>query len=433
MAEIEQALEEAPSECIAVHSGEGGAPSPAFVVCDTATSPGRRRAIKDPVNALALAAPRLLPVTTPRALNGNLAARDEASFKARFEELTAGTFRNWSASDWENVVVAGGAVVACLSCEANTSPNTDVDVFLYGMDDAAARAKIERIFDKLKSESKDALALRTPHTVTVVLPYPKRIVQIVLNLHATAAEVVDAFDVDICGAYWDGSKAYATRRCARAFATRVNVAVPSRRSTTYETRLIKYAKRGFAIGVPGLRKDDVQLKERVPVRKCAFELPPDHPKYAAKGEGDYSGDAWKRVDVGFELKFVGGEGWGEAADMPGMDDYFNAQGCRKLLIADMAGRSQFKREGRRTKFVVNARDTMAIAEYLMATEDPYGPSLPDVPNANIYTVRPKMTDLTGAPAASRHAVKFVNGPIKTGAAAGFDEATWFDKCYISTE
>ena len=103
-----------------------------------------------------------------------------------------------------------------------------------------------------------------------------------LNLHATAAEVVDAFDVDICGAYWDGSKAYATRRCARAFATRVNLAVPSRRSTTYETRLIKYAKRGFAIGVPGLRKDDVQLKERVPVRKYAYELPPDHPKHVAK-------------------------------------------------------------------------------------------------------------------------------------------------------
>ena len=249
MAEIEQALEEAPSECIAVHSGERGrrvddrsalrflrgasslaaegsrlpresaeprslagrasqhlartrragaarrrrpsssatrprargaavrsrTPSTLWRWPRRACCPSRRRARSTATSRRAAASNRRLDVPS-RETVGPPQARDEASFKARFEELTAGTFRNWSASDWENVVVAGGAVVACLSCEANTSPNTDVDVFLYGMDDAAARAKIERIFDKLKSESKDALALRTPHTVTVVLPYPKRIV-----------------------------------------------------------------------------------------------------------------------------------------------------------------------------------------------------------------------------------------------------------------
>ena len=187
---------EAPEECFAVY-GADGTPSDKFVVCDSATSPARRRAIADPVNALALAAPRLLPTTAARAVNGNLAVRPKAQFESAFNILTGNAFRNFTAADWANCVVAGGAVVASLTCDKNISPNTDVDLFLYGLDEAAARRKIDSLFGKFKRVESTALALRTPHTITVVLPYPKRIVQIVLNLHQTAADVVNAFDVDV--------------------------------------------------------------------------------------------------------------------------------------------------------------------------------------------------------------------------------------------
>ena len=33
----------------------------------------------------------------------------------------------------------------------------------------------------------------------------------------------------------------------------------SRRSLTYETRLFKYAKRGFSVGVPGLNIADIDI------------------------------------------------------------------------------------------------------------------------------------------------------------------------------
>ena len=429
---------EAPDECFAVY-GADGAPSDKFVVCDSATSPARRRAIADPVNALALAAPRLLPTTAARAVNGNLAVRPKAQFESAFNILTGNAFRNFTAADWANCVVAGGAVVACLTCDKNISPNTDVDLFLYGLDEAAARRKIDSLFGKFKRVESTALALRTPHTITVVLPYPKRIVQIVLNLHQTAADVVNAFDVDVCGCYYDGMSVHATRRCARAFATRVNLAVPSRRSYTYETRLIKYAKRGFAIGVPNLREADVQLKKRLVIRKSRSDLPPDHPKYYGLkyGEPGYSFDAgYERVDVGVEYKFDGGGEdysymWGRTGtDEATMFDYFGAKGCRKLLIAHAAGRDQFKKEGRRTKFIFQCRDTMALAEFLMATEDPYGPSTPDVPGSEKYCVAPNITQFTRGALSGNNGCTFVDGPIKTGAAAGFDESTWFDECYI---
>ena len=400
---------EAPDECIAVH-GADGTPSDHFVVCDSATAdPGdpRRRAIADPVNALALAAPRLLPATEPRTLNGNFAVRPMSQFRGAFATLTGKAFGDFTAADWANCVVAGGAIVTCLSGGGPTmriSPNSDVDLFLYGLDEAAARRKIESLFTKLKRAEPTALALRTPHTITVVLPSPKRIVQIVLNLHQTAADVINAFDVDVCGCYYDGTAVHATRRCARAFATRVNLAVPSRRSWTYETRLIKYVKRGFAIGVPGLREADVNVE-------------------LDGGGGQFFSYGYDSPDEG-----PGNEG-------PGMFDYMGADGCRKLLIANMAGRDQFKREGRRTKFLDVGRDTMALAEFLMATDDPYGPSLPAVPpdwdwqRGKRYAVAPNITQFTRGPMNGDRGCDFVVGGIKTGNDAGFAESEWFDGCY----
>ena len=85
-----------------------------------------------------------------------------------------------------------------------------------------------------------------------------------------------------------------------------------------------------------------------------------------------------------------------------MFDYMGADGCRKLLIANMAGRDQFKREGRRTKFLDVGRDTMALAEFLMATDDPYGPSLPAVPPDWDWTsVAPNITQFTRGPMSFR--------------------------------
>lgn len=49
-------------------------------------------------------------------------------------------------------------------------------------------------------------------------------------------------------------------RAIRALNGGYNLIDLSRRSYTYETRLLKYARRGFAVAVPGLRKDDISPK-----------------------------------------------------------------------------------------------------------------------------------------------------------------------------
>jgi hypothetical protein len=60
------------------------------------------------------------------------------------------------------------------------------------------------------------------------------------------------FDIDSCCVAYDGSKVYALPRAIRSMRHRLNCCDLSRRSLTYEYRLLKYSDRGFAIGVMGL-------------------------------------------------------------------------------------------------------------------------------------------------------------------------------------
>ena len=286
---------------------------------------------------------------------------------------------------------------------------------------------MESLFNKLKSEAPTALAMRTPHTVTVVLPAPKRIVQIVLNLHTAAPDVIKAFDVDVCGVYYDGTAVFGSRRAARAFATNINIAVPERRSWTYEGRLIKYAKRGMEIAVPGLKTEEVQLKRRYEKKQSKRRLPTDHP--------EYDPNSYDHVVVGYDYRF-GEDYWGwNDDDNVGLHDDLEATGCRKLLIADLAGREIFTNRGRhhRTKFIPNTTDTSVIADYIAETAEHYGPSLPDVGGAQKYKTSPNMTTFTRR-ANDQSRVTFVNGPIPTGTAAGFHDPTvWWNDCYIPIE
>lgn len=97
--------------------------------------------------------------------------------------------------------------------------------------------------------------MRTGRTITFVSPFPHRHVQIILRLYKSPAEVLLGFDVDCVGVGFDGQRVYCLPRFRRAMNHRYNLADPTRqtyRTNSYEYRLWKYTKRGFAVGVPGL-------------------------------------------------------------------------------------------------------------------------------------------------------------------------------------
>ena len=160
--------------------------------------------------------------------------------------------------DWNNVVAAGGSVLACLTPLSDTAkvskrairkyyhsaayPTSDVDLFLWGMTSEQVRffvefgsdwrpqplhsvqaeVKINAIYEAVRdSVPWDVTCVRTKHTVSIhckqntflqinlihtssPAQYPYRSVQIVLRLYSSPAEVLAGFDIDAPCCAYDG-------------------------------------------------------------------------------------------------------------------------------------------------------------------------------------------------------------------------------------
>ena len=123
------------------------------------------------------------------------------------------------------------------------------------------------------TDSAENVCIRTPHTLTFVASAPRRHIQIVLRLNESPEQIIEEFDIDACSVFYDGKDVYGNDRSCRALSTRVNMVDLSYRSWSYEKRLIKYAKRGLAIGVPGLRREDIELRKYIPLTTSRCNLP----------------------------------------------------------------------------------------------------------------------------------------------------------------
>ncbi|KAL2364431.1 hypothetical protein RJZ56_002689 [Blastomyces dermatitidis] len=180
--------------------------------------------------------------------------------------------------DWSNVVVAGSAVTTCLlpvpdkfrmSRKAQRqvatifylheyyhekiAPSSDVDLFLYGLDEEQAIEKIKQIEKCIRNSILEEVSvIRTRNALTIVSKYPTRHIQIVLRLYKSVSEILTGFDVDCACTAFDGRQVWASPRAIAAFATRTNSIDLTRRSPSYENRLAKYAHRGFEVYWPAL-------------------------------------------------------------------------------------------------------------------------------------------------------------------------------------
>ena len=288
------------------------------------------------------------------------------TFQKRFHACTGGVFQSFGASDWNNIVVAGGSVLHCLTPgTGNPSPNSDVDLFIYGLDDNQARKKISDLFTTLSqtsvvSTSGDTISVvKTIHTLTFVCPSSIPLLQIILRLHSDPHQVIQAFDVDCCGFYFDGFNVFATSQAADAINSHCNIAAPEKSSWTYSARLIKYVRRGYSIGVPSLRLDDLNLKISKQKIVRRHNLEKTHPMYLSYWvDDDKSKDyvvnklAGEEIDLGTIVVFQDSE-----QETSNQLDYSKSKHLRKLLIADLAGRSIFgAREWHRTKFLNRVGD-----------------------------------------------------------------------------
>ncbi|EAL62878.2 ankyrin repeat-containing protein [Dictyostelium discoideum AX4] len=185
---------------------------------------------------------------------------NDIKFKQEWNRFSNNMFDGFN---WSNVFIAGGSVLGC-SLEGGIIGNTgfqnsDIDIFLYGLSEDGANSKLDEIEQFIKSKSPQAQMARTKYAITFVSGSGFRNVQIVLRIYKSPAEVLMGFDIDCCSIGFDGTDVYAMPRAIKAVTTSCNIVSMSRRSLTYETRLFKYALRGFSIRVPNLDKRKIPM------------------------------------------------------------------------------------------------------------------------------------------------------------------------------
>eukprot|EP01118_Nematostelium_gracile_P008854 TRINITY_DN2954_c0_g1_i2.p1 TRINITY_DN2954_c0_g1~~TRINITY_DN2954_c0_g1_i2.p1 ORF type:complete len:613 (-),score=130.85 TRINITY_DN2954_c0_g1_i2:72-1712(-) len=218
--------------------------------------------------------------------------------------------------NWNNLFVAGGSVLKSLTTKeipprfrGDYFVNSDIDMFIYGLDADGALAKIMDVFLTIQKNSKnpnEITCMRTSRTITICPGYETRHVQIVLRLYKTPAEVLLGFDLDCVGVGYDGKNVWALPRARRAINCRYNIVDPTRqtfRTTSYEYRLWKYSKRGYGVAIPGFNRKHIDcsiyfkqfgelkgfarllfLEERDFQRK-QIGLEPDHGHYVKVAQG----------------------------------------------------------------------------------------------------------------------------------------------------
>ncbi|KAJ3095571.1 hypothetical protein HDU97_006802 [Phlyctochytrium planicorne] len=206
--------------------------------------------------------------------NEDLTVTSLERFKSNFEALTHGLFKH---VNFDNLFVAGGAVVAALqpSVEGVNESNyfnSDIDVFLYGLELEQVRMKVVEIYEGImkavtgnvefvngdeisdkQPDDKSLLCVRNVRSMIFVGKYPRRQIQVVFRLFKSPAEILMGFDIDSCCFGYNGKNIYTLPRGLRALTHRYNL----------EYRLFKYAKRGFAVAVPNVNAAKIANKNRI--------------------------------------------------------------------------------------------------------------------------------------------------------------------------
>lgn len=96
-----------------------------------------------------------------------------------------------------------------------------------------------------------AVVCATGAAVTVVTRVFRA--QFVRQVHATVSDALATFDLDCCCVAYAGGRLMASQRGVQAICTKTNVLRPATWGSASPWRAIKYAKRGFAFSLPGLK------------------------------------------------------------------------------------------------------------------------------------------------------------------------------------
>lgn len=156
-----------------------------------------------------------------------------------------------------NVVVAGG--YALETVRAKRSFASDVDVYIYGLNEKDANAKMQEIANVVNCTGFcTGNAYTFPHTEMDIS------LQVILRLYRTPTEVLHGFDIQSCKVLMAVTggvlKYYGTPTFIESMRYNCVWVDTERQSQTYALRLMKYYTKGFSVLVAGLDRRDLDCE-----------------------------------------------------------------------------------------------------------------------------------------------------------------------------
>jgi hypothetical protein len=172
-----------------------------------------------------------------------------------------------------NIVIAGGSIGNAIVNNRHNY-NSDLDIFIYGVDEYGANTTIYRILDHLSKFSKDHQFnfIQTSNALTINVEklnsrwdcYIRECtIQIIFRLYKTKSEILHSFDLGSSCVGYDGNDILFTTLSKFSYEHDCNIVDNTRRSTTYEKRLIKYHTRGFSIIMPSFDINKINLHDNL--------------------------------------------------------------------------------------------------------------------------------------------------------------------------
>lgn len=163
------------------------------------------------------------------------------------------------------LVLAGGAMSRLLTRTQNAIDwsESDVDLFAVGLSEQGVLDAIERLAADLAAywsakygpQFMRVYVYRTRRCVTFKCEpsHKEPLVQVILTRFASVGQLLASFDLGSACAAYDGTDVFFNARGKLAYEHAINVVDPTIRRWTFESRICKYADRGFAICLPNLR------------------------------------------------------------------------------------------------------------------------------------------------------------------------------------